>query len=107
MKRNPECALFPQILKQNCRETDIVTRYGGEEFAIILPETSKEECVKIAEKIRSEFQKEIIDGQHLTVSLGISSYPSDASEHSQFIRKADERLYTAKKSGRNRTVWKD
>ncbi|MDD5687920.1 MAG: sensor domain-containing diguanylate cyclase [Elusimicrobia bacterium] len=98
---------FSHVLKQVCRETDVVARYGGEEFAVILPETSKDVCVKIAETIRTEFQKETIEGQPVTVSLGISSYPDDANEHHQLIRRADERLYKAKMSGRNRTIWKE
>ncbi|HAX61416.1 MAG TPA: hypothetical protein DCX95_02500 [Elusimicrobia bacterium] len=98
---------FSAVLKNNCREMDIVARYGGEEFAVILPETSNNECLKIAEKIRNNFQNEIINGQHITVSIGISAYPDDATEHSQIIRKADERLYIAKSTGRNKVVWKN
>ena len=98
---------FSQVLKNNCREMDIVTRYGGEEFAIIMPETSKSECLKIAENIRNNFRDELINGQHITVSIGISAYPDDATEHSQLIRKSDERLYIAKSTGRDKVVWKD
>ncbi|MBN1383905.1 MAG: GGDEF domain-containing protein [Elusimicrobia bacterium] len=98
---------FSKVLKQICRETDIIARYGGEEFAVILPETSKDECVKIAENIRKEFYKETISGQHLTISQGVASFPADANDHNQLIRKADERLYKAKTSGRNRTIWKE
>lgn len=99
--------IFSLSLKRICRETDIVARYGGEEFAVILPETSKDDCVKIAEKIRKEFNKEDINGQHLTVSQGVSSFPDDANGHNQLIRRADERLYKAKASGRNRTIWQE
>lgn len=98
---------FSQVLRRICRETDIVARYGGEEFAAILPETSKEECMKIAENIRKEFNREDINGQHLTVSQGVSSFPDDAHGHNQLIRRADERLYKAKSSGRNRTIWQE
>jgi len=98
---------FSTVLRNNCREMDIVARYGGEEFAVILPETSKNECLEIAEKIRNNFRNEIINGQHITVSIGISAYPDDATEHSQIIRKSDERLYIAKSTGRNKVVWKN
>ena len=61
----------------------------------------------IAEDLRIEFGKEIINGQHITVSMGISSFPEDAVDHNQLIRKADERLYKAKSTGRNRVIWKE
>ena len=98
---------FSQVLKRICRETDIICRYGGEEFSIIFPETTKDECMGIAEDLRIEFGKEIINGQHITVSMGISSFPEDAVDHNQLIRKADERLYKAKSTGRNRVIWKE
>src|SRR3989339_35185 len=98
---------FAQVLKRICRETDIISRYGGEEFSIIFPETTKSECINIAENIRTEFEKELINNQHITVSIGISLFPEDAVEHNQLIRKADERLYKAKSTGRNRIIWKD
>ncbi|MEW6555886.1 MAG: sensor domain-containing diguanylate cyclase [Elusimicrobiota bacterium] len=95
---------FANILRQHCRETDIIARYGGEEFAIILPETSKEESIKIAEQIRTSFQ---LPSEKTTVSIGLSFFSEDAIDHSQLIRKADERLYRAKETGRNKTVWTD
>ena len=98
---------FSQVLKNNCRKMDIVARYGGEEFTIIMPETSKSECIEIAENIRNNFHNELINGQHITVSIGISAYPEDATEYSQLIRKSDERLYIAKSTGRNKVIWKN
>src|SRR3989339_1583680 len=98
---------FSQVLKRICSETDIICRYGGEEFSFIFPETTKDECMGIAEDIRTEFEKELINNQHITVSIGISLFPEDAVEHNQLIRKADERLYKAKSAGRNRIIWKD
>lgn len=95
-------------LVQNVRDIDIVVRYGGEEFSVILPETDKKEAMVIAERIRSFVaiqpfaNKENQPGGNLTVSQGISCYPEDAPEAEGLIEKADIALYVAKNKGRNR-----
>lgn len=95
-----------QILKRNVRATDIVCRYGGEEMSIILPNISKEEafitakkiCERVAQnKIKLNNEKE----SHVTISLGVSTYPHDGTTPSEMIATADKRLYTAKANGRN------
>ena len=105
------------ILKEFCRATkeiirdyDLLARYGGEEFIVILPETSLEDAVTVAEKIRQNTEKHLFSsGQtdiRITVSIGVASArPSDDEVNKQaFITSADEALYQAKRSGRNRVV---
>jgi diguanylate cyclase (GGDEF)-like protein len=94
----------------NLRETDAIGRYGGEEFIVILPETSPEKALDIAERIRDAVDKyrfpreDTQPGGKLTVSIGLASYPGDAATSTDIIQAADEVLYTAKHLGRNRVV---
>jgi len=99
-----------KILKENTYPLDVVGRYGGEEFVILMPETSPSKAAKAAEKLRV-----LIDGHYwdigkesisVTVSIGIASIDSGNSH--DLIKKADEALYRAKEQGRNRVVcWED
>lgn len=99
--------LVALAVKQHMKSQDIACRYGGEEFAIILPNVDIGEAARIADKIRTAvMSKELVKrstGKNLgriTVSLGVSGYkPDDTSE--TLIARADEALYAAKKSGRN------
>jgi diguanylate cyclase (GGDEF)-like protein len=108
------------ILKTSVREGDFAVRWGGEEFAVILPDTDSETVVTVAENIRKNVQESIIplvdgvgdggensDGLSITVSLGgFSAKISPASSLDEFIKKADEALYSAKEQGRNRVcMW--
>jgi diguanylate cyclase (GGDEF)-like protein len=86
------------------RGLDIVTRYGGEEFAIILPETDKPGAWVVAEKIRRTIGKNRRFLRHLTVSLGIASLIGDSLDSRTLVEQADRALYQAKKRGRNRSV---
>jgi len=94
------------IIEGNCRENDTVSRYGGEELAIILPETSLNMAIKVAEKIRAKVQNET--KQHtdfeVTISLGISSFNTANDTPEKLIKSADNALYLAKNEGRNRVV---
>lgn len=96
------------ILKANVKEPDVVARYGGEEFAVILPDTTEEEAIKIGEKIRSNIEETYFYGQenqpnhNVTMSIGVSSYPLRASNKHQFINTADDALYRAKSLSKNR-----
>ncbi|MBN1522353.1 MAG: GGDEF domain-containing protein [Candidatus Aureabacteria bacterium] len=98
-----------KIFTTNTRITDIISRYGGEEFAILMTETGINDAVKIAEKIREAIQDFPFeyDGEqlHVTVSIGLSEWDG-ADEESfddiDFIDSADKKLYEAKKNGRNR-----
>jgi diguanylate cyclase (GGDEF)-like protein len=98
-----------EILKKNIRKVDLLARYGGEEFAICVPETTKEGAFALGERIRKmvESQSFTIKNHRLllTISVGVASYPEDATERQELINKADEALYQAKKTGRNRVCF--
>ena len=92
-----------QILKMNTRETDIVGRYGGEEFLIILAETTLNEGFMVAEKIRRAVELNRFSDQiYITVSIGIEEY--SGGKVSELLEKADLKLYAAKNAGRNITI---
>ncbi|BDM79637.1 diguanylate cyclase [Acaryochloris marina] len=96
-----------QLLRKEVRPGDIVSRYGGEEFAIILPKSSVEDSVAVAHRIRREIAIQPIrisseDRIHLTASLGLATFPSDVQSEEALLRKADQALFQAKKLGRNR-----
>lgn len=92
-----------QIIKDNIRQTDIAGRYGGEEFLIILTETTIEQGILAAENIRKIIEKEnFIHNIHITVSNGIKQF--NGEKGSELVDKADKNLYIAKNSGRNKTV---
>ncbi len=86
------------ILKEQCRKMDFVCRYGGEEFAIILPNTNKNEAIATAERIR----KTVENAQLPTLSIGIATFPDDAQSKPELIELADSALYRAKRKGKNR-----
>jgi len=94
------------ILKNNTREVDLVGRFGGEEFCVILPETGKEEARLVAERIREIVHKHKFKAYdeltNVTVSFGIATYPEDAEDMNELIENSDKALYAAKNSGRNK-----
>ena len=94
-----------QYIVFSIRATDQAFRYGGEEFAIILPDTSTEEAYIVAERIRKTIEaKTSICSMPLTMSLGIAGWPDDGIMREELIRAADNALYRAKYRGRNCTV---
>lgn len=98
-----------QLLRNQSRKIDLVCRYGGEEFVIILPQTDKKEAFMIAERIRKDIQKypflneEIFPNKMLTVSLGIATFPEDGMLPAELITSSDNYLYQAKNKGKNNT----
>ena len=96
------------VLMTCVREVDIVARYGGEEFGIILPETDAAGAFVVAEKIReavSMFDFADAEGErdcHMTVSIGVATFPVHALEREDLLRQADDALYQAKHFGRDR-----
>lgn len=96
-------------IKSTIRSTDIVGRYGGEEFIAILKNISEGDSLEVAEKIRSNIESLEIKGidHPITVSIGISIFPNHSSFREDLIEKADQALYYAKELGRNRVfIWK-
>ncbi len=99
-----------KILKENTREVDVLFRYGGEEFLILVPEANKDEAVVMAERIRSmvkEFRFPMEEDQpegDLTISIGVASYPEDGASGELLIEMADRALYQAKRMGRDSVI---
>lgn len=95
-----------QTLKKNVRATDIVCRYGGEEMSIILPNTTKDEAFATAQKICNRVAEKTFkltgnNETHVTISLGVSTFPFDGDTAPKIIEVADKKLYNAKNNGRN------
>lgn len=92
------------------RASDIPTRYGGEEFVIILPETGKAGACIRAERIREEVERTAFEGAEgqpggrITVSIGVATYPGDALTKTPLVEAADQALLRAKRTGRNRVI---
>ncbi len=99
-----------KLIKEQLRDTDVAARYGGEEFVVILPETHKDGAMIVAERMRKAVEKEEFKGDkdnpviHKTISLGIATFPDDASSQSNLIEVCDQALYKAKHVGRNKTI---
>ena len=98
------------LLEQSCREVDVVSRYGGEEFAIILPRTGKPDAARLAERIRSRIEsspfphREVQPGGRLTCSFGLAAFPEHGATASTVLERSDQALYAAKQGGRNQVV---
>ncbi len=98
------------VFHNTIRRLDMVFRYGGEEFLIILNNVkAKENAVKVAEKIREnvekhEFKKMSIRIPQITISIGVSVFPDDSEDFWESVKKADIALYRAKETGRNKVI---
>ncbi len=98
-------ARIASIMRRNLRETDVIGRYGGEEFLVLLPETQAENAVAIAEKLReiiSLFDFHSVG--RLTISCGVATVTKESRSVDELIATADQKLYLAKNSGRNQVV---
>lgn len=92
-----------QQLKNSLRESDVIGRWGGEEFLIICPNTNQQQSIQLSEKIHQTIrQTQFVLDIKITVSIGAASYQANESEI-QLVKRADIALYDAKKLGRNRT----
>jgi len=95
------------ILQTRLRNTDLACRYGGEEFVLLLTETTRQGAAMLAEGIRSQIEQHFFEGEEtqpegqLTVSIGVASYPTDGGDASTLLKNADQALYRSKEKGRN------
>jgi len=98
------------IAKESTRLIDIIARFGGEEFAIIMPQTEKDEAFFVAERIRKSVREQLshtwryFPKDHITVTVGVATFPSDGKDMKDLIRNADRALYKGKKEGKDKTV---
>jgi diguanylate cyclase (GGDEF)-like protein len=93
-------------LSSSLRVSDFAGRYGGEEFLLLLPDTSAEDAAVVAEKIRGAIARTVVAGveRPITASLGVSSFPQHAIDGDSLMRSADRALYTSKRAGRDRVT---
>ncbi len=98
------------IMTATLRSHDILVRFGGEEFAIIMPQTSNSEAFNVAERIRNNIKERMVPSwkrfpkKHLTVSVGLAMYPTCGDKLIDIIKYADRALYKAKVKGKDRTI---
>lgn len=94
------------ILRSHARKADILGRLGGEEFAIILPETTLSDAIALAERLRIEIENTTVNNAksdiHITASFGLATLASEQTSLENLINAADDTLYQAKRKGRNR-----
>ena len=95
-----------KIIKSNTRASDVAARLGGDEFVLLAPETDVEEAHEVGERLLSEtrqYQRQIEGWEvGMSISIGIASYPTHASDVEDILKKADEAMYEAKRAGKNR-----
>ncbi len=102
-----------QLMIKNIRSIDVAVRYGGEEFALVLPETNKESARIVADKLSGlienhNFPNEETQPNHrITISMGIATFPDNGDSADELIKCADRRLYRAKAEGRNKVMDRD
>ncbi|MDI6800197.1 MAG: GGDEF domain-containing protein [Actinomycetota bacterium] len=91
------------IINEQVRAVDVVSRYGADKFAVILPNTSSE-AAEIAERIRDSIEAADFDGAKITVSLGLATYPANADDEKILIERVEGALKSAIEAGKNRVV---
>jgi len=93
-----------RLMKMSVRNVDMAFRYGGDEFAVLLPQATTDDAFVVAERIRGRVASEVGSKQTgITVSLGLASWPSDGVTPDEMFNAADRALYYAKRTGGNRT----
>jgi diguanylate cyclase (GGDEF)-like protein len=102
-KGDEALAAVGDLLDSSLRASDFAARNGGEEFVIVLPDTPKDGATRVAEGLRAKIERIAIPGieQPITASIGVASFPEDATEPALLLRSADRALYLAKANGRN------
>ena len=101
-----------EIIKNSLREADIASRYGGEEFTVLLYDSGKKEAMIVSERIRSAIEKHdfLYNNQHLhvTISCGVSVFDAEknlVNSPNEFVNQADQALYISKNEGRNKVTY--
>ncbi|MBC7929070.1 MAG: sensor domain-containing diguanylate cyclase [Rubrivivax sp.] len=95
--------IIADAIREEVRGVDTAVRYGGEEFAIILPQAGPEGALVVAERLRSRIERTEVPGVGcITASLGVATFPLDASSRELLVTTADRALFQAKRTGRNR-----
>ena len=97
-------SLIASELQQGTPDHGTLSRYGGEEFSLILPNTTSEQALMVAENLRSQVLKTSFNNYPLSISLGVATAPQHASSVAELIISSDQSLYQAKRRGRNQTV---
>jgi diguanylate cyclase (GGDEF)-like protein len=97
-----------EACRSNLRQVDILSRYGGEEFAIMLPETDMESALSVAERLRAAIAEASVETEkgplYFTASLGVAALEGQTADLGWLIERADSALYAAKNAGRNRVM---
>ena len=97
--------LLANCFRQELRGVDSAARFGGDEFALILPQAYADGAIIVAERLRERIEKINIPGfGNITTSIGIATFPFHANSRTELFRAADDALYAAKRAGRNRVV---
>ncbi len=90
-----------RCLQEQIRQSDIIARMGGEEFLIVLPQTSLRNASRVAEKVRAAVERADLEGVKITISIGVGEF-RESEQFESLYHRIDEALYRAKKGGRNR-----
>jgi diguanylate cyclase (GGDEF)-like protein len=97
-----------RCIREQLRGSDVMARFGGDEFIVLLPETGNKGALEMAERIRKAVEISRFDVRsgdtNITVSLGVASYPEDGGNLDVILDKADKAMYRAKQAGRNRVI---
>jgi len=107
-----DCILrhFSKTVSESLREANLIGRYGGEEFVVVLPDTSVESCVLVAERIRKAVMAMVVPSNtenplpQVTVSIGVAAFPGHGETLEEVIQASDKALYESKRGGRNRVT---
>lgn len=107
IKGNEVLRLIAHLIRANQRQSDFAARWGGEEFAVIMPETNKQQALNSAERLRARVEEADFENKEkqplgkITISVGIATFPDDGLTSEDLCQAADEALYKAKNTGRN------
>jgi diguanylate cyclase (GGDEF)-like protein len=99
-----------EIARESLRSIDIISRFGGEEFSIIMPQTDKKEALSVAERVRKNIRDQVpakwkqFPRERMTVSVGLATFPADGRDAHTLIRNVDKALYQAKLTGKDKTI---